>query len=111
MAIDHDLKLPKGIRNTLKQTLGPVISGKLPDKYLKHRPLIAVGDFVNNVLYDQGIRPDLGIVDGHTRRGIYEGNIPEFDEKIEVDNPPTEITAEAWEAVEEALSSKESFLI
>ncbi|MFO8110531.1 MAG: DUF359 domain-containing protein [Thermoplasmata archaeon] len=111
MSITEDLRLPNDLRGALKGTLGPVVSGKLPDKYLKYSPLVAVGDYVNTVLYDQGIVPDMAIIDGKTHRGEYEGKIPDFHHRIEVKNPSEFITAEAWKAVERGLSSKEPSLI
>ncbi len=111
MAIVNDLKLPENLRNQLKESIGPVVSGSLPEKYLKNKPLIAVGDYVNDVLYQQGVVPDVGIIDGKTRRGDYDGDTPAFEGKIEVNNPPAQITVQSWRAIEKGISSENSLLI
>ncbi len=108
--MSEDIRLPKELRSMLKDTLGPVVSGVLPEEYLEHRPLITVGDFVTNVLCEQGILPDLSVVDGKTHRGEYMGKLPDV-ERIYVKNPPEMITVEAWNAVELGISSEKPHVI
>ncbi len=111
MSLDRDLKLPNELRDALKQKLGEVVSGPLPERYLDHHPMIAVGDYVLDVLHEQGVIPDVGIFDGKTRRGPFKGDRPDVGIQVEVHNPPEYITVEAWEAIEDAVLSHEPVLI
>ncbi len=98
-------------RINLRSTLGEVVSGELPMKYTDNRPIITVGDVVTEVLYGQGVVPDLGVIDNKTRRGDYSTESDYHTKKIKVKNPPGMITTEAWKAIEYALEEIEPMLI
>ncbi|MFP3872237.1 MAG: GTP-dependent dephospho-CoA kinase family protein [Candidatus Aenigmatarchaeota archaeon] len=109
----EDLRLKEEQREGLKRTLGKVVEGKLPIEYTERRPMITVGDVVTDTLLEQGIRPDLSVIDHKTRRGRYEGREEHeaFDPIFELKNPPETITREAWDVVQQALENDEPTLI
>lgn len=104
---DHDLKLPEGNREELKQTLGLVISGELPEKYTDRTPIIAVGDVVTDILIKQGITPNVCIYDGITRRGNYDKEQERPEKTLNIKNPAGMIKQESWEVIQEAITIKE----
>ena len=104
---DHDLRLPEDNREELKQTLGPVISGELPEKYIDSIPIIAVGDVVTDILIEQGITPDVCIYDGITRRGNYEKEQDRPEKTLNIKNPAGMIKQESWKVIQEAINIKE----
>ncbi|MFW6375717.1 MAG: GTP-dependent dephospho-CoA kinase family protein [Thermoplasmatota archaeon] len=104
---DHDLKLPEDNREELKQTLGPVVSGELPEKYINRTPIIAVGDVVSDILIEQGVTPDVCIYDGITRRGDYESKQDRPEKTLNIKNPAGMIKQGAWEVIQEAINIKE----
>ncbi len=106
-----DLVLPDEQRGVLKETLGDVVEGDLPSKYTDKRPIIAVGDVVTHRLLEQGITPDVSLVDGKTRRGPYDPGTPDIEKRINIKNPAGMITVESWKAVEKALESDKPVLI
>ncbi|MGM0510834.1 MAG: GTP-dependent dephospho-CoA kinase family protein [Thermoplasmatota archaeon] len=106
-----DLVLPEDQRVVLKETLGELVEGDLPSSYIGKRPIIAVGDVVTDRLLEQGVTPDVSIVDGKTRRGPYESEKPDIEKRINIKNPAGMITVESWKAVEKALVSDKPVLI
>ncbi|MBS3782545.1 MAG: DUF359 domain-containing protein [Candidatus Thermoplasmatota archaeon] len=108
---DTDLRLREEDRDELKRTLGLVVDGKLPERYVDRRPIISVGDVVTDTLLDQGIRPDVGIVDGKTQRDDYDFRDWDEEEKIRIENPPTLIKKEAWQALGEAMERDEKVMV
>ncbi|MBS3817662.1 MAG: DUF359 domain-containing protein [Candidatus Thermoplasmatota archaeon] len=105
-----DLRLSEEDREELKETLGTVIKGKLPDRFVSRDPLIAVGDVVTDILLEQGVEPDVSIVDGKTRRGRFDKR--GWEEKtINIKNPPEVIKQESWSVIQEAISSEDKELI
>lgn len=106
-----DLEVPENLRERLKDTLGPVISGDLPSEYLNNRPLIAVGDVVTERLHLQGVIPDVSIIDEKTRRGPHEADESYEEETMRVKNPSGIIAKEAWSTLERALNRDEPVLI
>ncbi len=107
---DTDLRLEEESREELKKTLGPVVKGELPEKYIDKEPLIAVGDVVTDILLGQDIEPDVAIVDGKTRRGEFERDWTE-EKTINIRNPPEVIKQESWNAIQDALSSEKPAFI
>ncbi len=108
---DTDLKLREKDRGELKRTLGPVVEGELPEKYIEKEPIITVGDVVTDTLLEQGIRPDLGIVDGKTQRDDYEFREWNEKETIRIENPPSLIKKEAWNTIEKAIEKEEKVIL
>jgi len=107
----YDLVLPEDQRVILKETLGELVEGDLPSSYIEKRPIIAVGDVVTDRLLEQGVMPDVSIIDGKTRRGPYDPGEPDIEKKINIKNPAGMITVESWKAVEKALESDKPVLI
>ncbi len=108
---DTDLRLKEEDRGELKQTLGPVVEGELPEKYRKKRPIISVGDVVTDTLLEQGIRPDVGIVDGKTQRDDYEFREWDEEETVRLSNPPSVIKKEAWEILGKAIEREDKVMV
>ncbi len=108
---DTDLRLGEGTRKELKRTLGPVVQGELPERYIDKRPLIAVGDVVTHTLLEQDIQPDVAVVDGKTRRGIFEKRDWDEEKTINIRNPPETIKQESWDAIQDAISSEKTSFI
>lgn len=104
---DHDLRLPEDNREELKQTLGPVVSGELPEKYTGKTPIIAVGDVVTDILIEQGITPDVCIYDGITRRGNYDKEQERPEKTLNIKNPAGMIKQGSWKVIQEAITIKE----
>ena len=103
------LQTPKGdVYNT---TDGPP-EKRVAKRIRKEKPeiVIAVGDVTCATLENEGIIPDVRIVDGITKRGIFEG---EFKAKTHyyVYNPPAMIFPEAWSAIATGISNKSDTLI
>ncbi len=108
---DKDLELKSEDREELKRTLGPVVKGNLPEKYKERQPIITVGDVVTDTLLNQGIEPDVGIVDGRTRRGEFEGGDWKKKRTVRLENPPSFIKKEAWPTLKRAISREEKVII
>ena len=108
---DTDLKLKDKSRKKLKKTLGPVVKGGLPERYIDKGPLIAVGDFVTDVLLEQDIRPDVAIVDGKTRRGSFKKRDWTEEKTINIRNPPEVIKQESWDVIRDAISTEKPVFI
>ncbi len=104
---DHDLALPEDSRDELKQTLGPVVSGELPEKYIDKKPIIAVGDVVTDILIDQEITPDVCIYDGITRRGNYQKKQNRPEKTLNIKNPAGIIKQDSWKVIQEAITDEE----
>ncbi len=98
-------------RGDLRIELGKVVTGDLPTEYASKRPIVAVGDVVTEVLYRQGVTPDVGVIDNKTRRGDYTHEIRYPGKKVRVVNPPGMITRDAWDAIRDALNTPEPVLV
>ncbi len=105
------LKLPEDMRNNLRVTLGTVVEGELPSKYHDNRPIISVGDVVTDTLVKQDLIPDVAMVDGKTRRGIYDSTQDYPFKIVELVNPMGIISKEVWNAIEAAINEPEPILI
>ncbi len=108
---DTDLRLKEEDREELKQTLGPVVEGELPEVYREKRPIITVGDVVTDILLQQGIQPDVGIVDGKTQRDDYEFREWSEEKTIELKNPPSQIRNKAWETIKDAIEREDKVVV
>jgi len=106
-----DLKLPDDFRTPLKEKIGELVQGNLPEKYCGYECIISVGDVVTDVLIEQGITPDLALIDGKTRRGDYESSTPSLEKTINIKNPAGVITRDAWEAVVNGLEHEDPVMI
>lgn len=109
--ISHDLKLPKEIRGDLRELLGPIVTGYLPEKYHGHRPIITVGDVVTEVLVSQGITPDVAVIDYFTRRGEYSPDLNDEIKKLKLKNPQGYIMSDSWKMMKKAIEHPEPVII
>jgi len=108
---DVDLRLPTESRQPLKEKLGELVEGDLPDKYRDYECIITVGDVVTDVLYEQGITPDLALIDGKTKRGKYNGRDFSDEKTINIKNPAEMITKDAWRSIKYGLDREEPVII
>jgi len=98
--IGRTLKLPEDARELLFGAHGPIIQPKDIDP---SKPIISVGDVCSDKLLGAGIRPDLMIVDGKTKRGDYKhGKAPEGYRQARARNPAGHLTPELFDAIERA---------
>ena len=109
------LTLPKSMRRELKVPLGLLLEGEPSETITRLREMIrrlrpvmfaSVGDFSSRNVLEAGLKPDIVVVDQRVMRACVEplslGNRLE----IRTRNPPGTIDAEAWGALEEAVSLK-----
>ncbi|MFW6304733.1 MAG: GTP-dependent dephospho-CoA kinase family protein [Candidatus Saliniplasma sp.] len=108
---DVDLKLPENLRTSLKKTVGELVSGKLPKRYTDNDCIITVGDVVTEIIYGQGIIPDLAVIDGKTKRGDYEVKYLLDEKTINIKNPAEIIKSEAWQSIQNGLDCDEPVII
>lgn len=107
----QDLKLPEDLRGSLRDTLGVLVEGELPFEYQKGRPLIAVGDVVTDTLVHQNVIPDVAMVDGMTRRGVYESKMDYPFKIVRLKNSTGTISKDAWNVIQDAINETEPVLI
>ena len=99
-----ELKAPLGllIKGSFKQTSRKI--AELVDEK-KPRKLIAVGDCVSRNLIDNGVPPDVVIIDFRVMRRQISPLMFEADNVFQAYNPPGTLTEEAWRAVKRAVNS------
>ena len=109
--------MSKELESEFKQPMGILYEG--PEEHtevalsaaLRENPrlgiLVAVGDVTVAGLLEMGITPDLGIVDGITKRLEFTGelDLSEFDYVITAENPAGQLTPSLIAAIDEALHS------
>jgi len=107
--------LTPSLRRKLKSPLGLLIPGssqetmgRLKQLIDKERPpkLISVGDVVSNNMLEQGIRPDVLIVDNQVMRERITPIQVKASQTLSLKNPAGTLTEEAWIVVAEALRAK-----
>lgn len=122
----HRLKMVSQLDKELKTPMGELFEG--PEEHpevamaealesigRENSSIVAVGDVSVATLIGMGIVPDIGIVDGMTKRTkleeseIIDGS--EFTNILRATNPAGHLTPSLINAVEEALSNDESCLI
>lgn len=109
-------KLPKELREELKNPLGKVVlEDQLKEVLSDSKKIVTVGDLCSLTLYEKDIIPDIAIVDFATRRGDVgdmRAKILKIGQSvINVNNPAGVITWELWNAVKLAFQSKEKVRI
>jgi uncharacterized protein (UPF0218 family) len=72
--------------------------------------VLAIGDVTTSTLLDEGYTPNVMVIDGITKRGVYERK---FNAEIEylVYNPAATIYPEAWSAIDTAIHHRQPTLI
>lgn len=104
--------LPEELRSELKEPFGPVTSGPLSGE-LGEGPISTVGDVVTKDALDEGILPQLMVIDGKTQR-TEESPVPDFPDELHtvpVENPAGKITDALWQAIATAYASSTCTLI
>lgn len=105
-------RLPEELRPALQRPLGRLLKGddaygRLLEEASRLRPprIVAVGDVVAEDSLRHGLRLDVAIVDLKTKRRSRPIDIGRhFDHSTSVRNPPGHVTAEAIDAIREALA-------
>jgi len=98
--IGRTLRLPEDARGMLAGVHGAIIQAKDLDI---SRNIITVGDVCSAKCIEAGVRPELVVVDGKTKRGNYDtGEPPEGYSRVIVRNPAGHLTPELFEAIAEA---------
>jgi len=99
-----ELKAPLGllIRGSYKETMRKIAELKSKKKPIK---LIAVGDRVSKNMIENGIAPDVVVVDFKVMRKPISPLILEANNIFHARNPPGTLTDEAWTAIERAVNS------
>ncbi|ASI98354.1 hypothetical protein A3L02_01610 [Thermococcus celer Vu 13 = JCM 8558] len=102
------------LRGELKNPLGELIRGEIPEPYIRVREelekaphLITVGDVVTENVLKLGIRPSVAIYDHRTKRHEYNPRIEIGAVVITVQNPPGTITKALLDAVRKGLGLAE----
>ncbi|MHA1771607.1 MAG: DUF359 domain-containing protein [Candidatus Thorarchaeota archaeon] len=104
-----DLKAPKGDLFDVKDgTPEERVVRRLENESPKQ--VITVGDVTSATLIDAGASLDLCIVDGSTKRGIYDKVIT-LQREYRIYNPAAVIYPEAWSTIDTALQDKQQSLI
>lgn len=106
--------LPSALRRKLKKPLGTLIKGSFKETVKKFRQIadeekppsiISVGDVVSKNLVENGISPNLLILDNRVMREDITPVPLNADVEKRVKNPPGTITFEALNTVKEALKA------
>lgn len=98
------LLTPK-LRGELKEPLGELVRGKIPEPYLKIRNmldgsfLITVGDVVTENVSRLGVQPNVAIYDHKTKRKEYNPEVDSSAVILTVKNPPGAVTKALLNAV------------
>ncbi len=108
------LVLPIELRDELTVPLGPVYTGS--DEFIVAKVLavsgggiiISVGDICSQTLLDGGLKPDLIVTDGHTKRSIGHEVTDKAYEDVFTENPAGEISEAAWGALRETIKTVSS---
>jgi len=105
------LILPKRLRRKLKEPFGRLYTSPEDAPIPEGAFLISVGDFTTHNLIKTGLKPNLAIIDNLIQRKTSKYKI-RYDAKIlKCKNPPGTITDELWTSINEAIKSKDNFLI
>ncbi len=105
-------RLTPELRTKLKNPLGILVQGEIPVPYLKLRDVmrdatavVTVGDIVTENTLRVGVKPDLAIYDGRTKRKEHRFEPSNGREvcTVEIENPPGVITMNLMLAVRDAL--------
>ena len=114
--LDSELKTPMG-----QLFAGPeeipeaAMSEVLESLPINHGSIVAVGDVSVKTLLDMSVVPDVGVIDGMTKREQLSASEQisgdKFDNMLNAINPPGYLTSSLISAIESALSYEDSSLI
>jgi uncharacterized protein (UPF0218 family) len=96
---DFYFLLTPELRGELKEPLGELIKGEIPEPYLRLKPIlekdpfiVTVGDVVTENVLRLGIEPDIAVYDHKTKRREYSPEVSSNAVFLTVKNPPGTIT-------------------
>ena len=101
-------RLTEELRRELKEPLGELIKGPIPEPYLRikdelrGKTVITVGDVVTENVLKLGISPSLALYDLRTKRADYSPDINAKAVFMTVSNPPGTITKALLDAIRKA---------
>ncbi|ASJ01211.1 GTP-dependent dephospho-CoA kinase [Thermococcus gorgonarius] len=102
---DFYFLLTPQLREELKEPLGELIRGKIPEPYLRIKDrikgafLVTVGDVVTENVLKLGIEPNLAVYDHRTKRRDYNPDVDSNAVVLTVKNPPGTVTKALLNAV------------
>ncbi|KZX13129.1 GTP-dependent dephospho-CoA kinase family protein [Methanobrevibacter curvatus] len=97
--------LTKKLRHLLKSPVGelyPDFRDAIP-KIKSFNFIFSVGDVTTLNLIENGLIPDLAIVDNHIQRESHDKNFTFTDNIFKIKNPPGTIKKVLWETVDKAI--------
>jgi len=100
--------IPEEKKEELRKPLGKVVK-KIKREEIEGK-LVSIGDMVTTLLKEEGIEPDIMVVDYKIERKKYEGKF-DAEKVIKVKNPAGMITRELWNAIATAYSLQKQTLI
>jgi uncharacterized protein (UPF0218 family)/phosphopantetheine adenylyltransferase len=109
LSLRTDLKAPKG--DVYDKKDGPPeerVVKRIREEIPKS--VIAVGDVTAATLIHQGYIPDVSIVDGITKRGVYEEKLS-GEREYSFYNPAAVLYPEAWSTIDTAIHDKQKSLV
>ena len=101
-------RLTEELRRELKEPLGELIRGPIPEPYLRIRDelrgktVVTVGDVVTENVLKLGLSPSLALYDLKTKRAEYSPEINAQAVFLTVSNPPGTITKALLDAIRKA---------
>lgn len=107
-ATDGELKTPMGTLYSGPEDAPDVaMSGALEDMDLSVNALVAVGDVTVQTFLDLGVKPDVALIDGQTKRTPLEADslvdMAQFEHRQEVSNAAGELTPQLKAAISRAM--------
>ena len=110
-SLDEELKTPMGVLFQGPEEFPEIaMSEALEFIDRENSAIIAVGDVSVATLIDMGLTPDVGIIDGMTKRAELDDAqkvvTSSFKNKLSAVNPPGHLTPSLIEAIEQALSNE-----
>ena len=115
-SLDSELKTPMGALFNGPEEFPEIAMGEALESIdRENSTIIAVGDVSVATLLEMGFIPDIGIIDGMTKRIELEESqkidTTSFGNELTAKNPPGHLTPSLIDAIEEALSNEESTVI
>ena len=114
--LDDEFKTPMGeLFEGPEDAPEVALSAMLESLPANHGALIAVGDVTVKGLMDMGIQPDIGFIDGQTKRtelaDEYKVNPDQYSVRRTVKNPPSILTPELLDVIQWSLIQEEPVLV